>query len=101
MGPPDNNSIISAPEALDCLQAPSPSERVRPLDVEALIREARGAGYDGPQRRLVRLIRAYIEARETEPFAIYLRGRGRRHRRVSDPTPAAAVRQQDGSGWAE
>jgi hypothetical protein len=61
-----------AASRLDYSQRFTTGGRLRPLAVEALIREARAAGYDGPQRKLVRLIRTYVDARETCAFAVWL-----------------------------
>jgi hypothetical protein len=79
--PPDTTL---APTVWNPSQRPSPSERLRPLEVEQLIREARAAGYDGPQRKLARLVRAYVNARETCSFAAWLG--------YSDPTATKAIR---------
>lgn len=57
---------------LDHSQRPSTREVLRPLAVEGLIREARAAGYIGPQRKLARLIRTYVGARESCAFATWL-----------------------------
>jgi hypothetical protein len=64
-------------------QRPSTSDLLRHLSVEQLIREARDAGYDGSQSKLVRLIRTYVAARETCAFATWLG--------YADPTATRAV----------
>jgi hypothetical protein len=82
--PPDGEGTTS-PEVLENSQAArSPRESLRPLAVEPLIREARAAGYDGPQRKLVRLVRTYLKARGSGSFAEWLT--------YSDPTATTAIR---------
>ena len=74
-----------APPRWNHSQQVSTAERLRPLAVEQLIREARAAGYDGPQRRLVRLVRSYVSARASCSFAEWLG--------YSDPTATTAIRR--------